>query len=103
MTKTPRLYPFLQALQHLTVRFHPFATCAPIRHRLLCDTQLPFAVTFAAIEAFMALGGHDVQDAIEDLKVDFQAIAAANKKDDDVDDDSNGVKVHHLLSIYFSL
>jgi hypothetical protein len=51
-----------------------------------------FAVTFAAIEAFRTLGGSDVYDAIEDLKLDFHAYRDASKKDDELDEDGNGVR-----------
>ncbi|KAG5184950.1 hypothetical protein JKP88DRAFT_348379 [Tribonema minus] len=51
-----------------------------------------FAVTFAAIEAFRELGGSDVYTALEDLKIDFDIVQTANKKDDEVDDNKNGIK-----------
>lgn len=51
-----------------------------------------FAVSIAAIEAFNASGGDRVWEAVAALKEDMKLLHAANKKDDDRDDDGDGVK-----------
>lgn len=51
-----------------------------------------FMVTIAAYEAFRGSGAYGTtMQAIEDIKLDFNKVMEQNKKDDELDEDGNGI------------
>lgn len=59
---------------------------------VMCFFGGSFVATIAAVEAFKMVGGETIVDNVKILVSDFQKVVEASKKDDDKDEDGDGVK-----------